>query len=314
MPRFATLDIGTNSVLLLVAERTPEGRFTAICQRAEITRLGRGVDATGRLSPEGMEDTLRTLALFSTEARALGVDGIAVTATSAARDAANGPEFMQAAKDRAGLTVEIISGDEEAELAFAAVGDEWRERIGDGGLVVIDIGGGSTEVIYGGVGAGRNGEVQVHFRKSFNVGSVRLTERFVKHDPPGAGELHQMSALLRQTLGELPPPPPHATVVGVAGTVTSLFAIENGIEPYDEKRIAGGVLELHALEGLRKQLTTLTLAQRRALPGLQPKRADVIPAGAMILEHALKTLGATRCGVSDRGVRWGLLSQRFGSR
>jgi exopolyphosphatase/guanosine-5'-triphosphate,3'-diphosphate pyrophosphatase len=305
MPRFATIDGGTNSVLLLVADRQADGRFVAVLERAEITRLGRGVDATLRLSSEGMDETLRVLSGFAAEARGLGAEEIAVSATSAARDAQNGSEFLAAAKARAGVTVEIISGEEEARLSFTAVRSQLQGKVTPG-LVVIDIGGGSTELIYGG------GDGSIDFRRSFDVGSVRMTERFVKAD--GLDEATQEA--LRRVLADAfaPAPVAHvgATVVGVAGTVTTLYAVAHAIDPYDAARVEGGELKLEELRALRRRLWAMSLDERRGLPGLQPKRADVIPAGALILECALERLSVRSCLVSDRGLRWGLLAQRFG--
>ncbi|MDC0709758.1 Ppx/GppA phosphatase family protein [Stigmatella sp. ncwal1] len=306
MPRFATIDVGTNSVLLLVAERTSKGRFEPVLERAEITRLGRGVDQSRRLSPEGMEATLEVLTAFAQEARALGAEGIAVSATSAARDAQNGKEFLDAAQHRAGVSVEIISGEMEAQLSFASVHMDFAQET-SGPLLVIDIGGGSTEFIYG------NKAGQVEFRHSYDVGSVRLTERFIHTDPLSAEERERIASFLRSTFSTLPPPPPASALVGVAGTVTTLFTVQNRIEPYDALRVQGGTLLRSEVEGLADQLCGLPLEQRRALPGLQPKRADVIPAGALILLEALKALKVDRCRVSDRGLRWGLLAHRFGA-
>jgi exopolyphosphatase/guanosine-5'-triphosphate,3'-diphosphate pyrophosphatase len=303
MPRFATIDIGTNSVLLLVAERAPDGSFHAVEERAEITRLGRGVDATRSLSSEGIEATLAVLEDYATAARALNAEAIAVTATSAARDATNGREFMDAVKQRTGLTVEIISGELEAQLSFLAVRTPARANRP---LVVIDIGGGSTEFIYGDA-------TGLRFRHSFDVGAVRLTERHIRSDPPGAGEVAEVRGYLAQTFAAAPTPPPGFEVVGVAGTVTTLFAVQHRIDPYDAARVEGGRLSLAELRALSSRLCALPLSERTALPGLQPKRADVICAGAMILEAALVRLGADGCEVSDRGVRWGLLVSRFGA-
>lgn len=306
MPRFATIDVGTNSVLLLVAERTPEGRFEAVLERAEITRLGRGVDATRRLSPEGMEATLAVLESFAREARELGAQDIAVSATSAARDAQNGAEFLAAAKARAGVTVEIISGQLEAQLSFAAVHADFASDAA-GPLLVLDIGGGSTEFIYG------NPAGHVDFRHSFDVGAVRLTERFVRSDPMSAEDHSRLVAHLRETFRPLPPPPPGAVLVGVAGTVTTLYAVQYAIDPYDAEEVHGGTLTVSELEALANRLCVMPLEQRRALPGLQPKRADVISAGALILLESVKALGLDACRVSDRGLRWGLLAHRFGA-
>ncbi len=306
MPRYATIDVGTNSVLLLVADRLPDGRFQAVQERAEITRLGRGVDKSRRLSPEGLEATLRTLTDFADEARRLGAEAIAVSATSAARDAENGAEFLAAAKERAGVTVDIISGELEAQLSFtSAHADFGREATGP--LVVVDIGGGSTEFIYG------DAQGRVAFRHSFDVGSVRMTERYVQSDPLSAEDRARVEAHLRETFSALPACPPGAELVGIAGTVTTLYTVQHAIEPYDSARVHGGSLSRAELEALADKLCTLPLAERRELPGLQPKRADVIPAGALILLESVKALGLERCRVSDRGLRWGLLAHRFGA-
>jgi exopolyphosphatase/guanosine-5'-triphosphate,3'-diphosphate pyrophosphatase len=306
MPRFATIDVGTNSVLLLVAERTPEATFHPILERAEITRLGRGVDKSHRLSPEGMEATLEVLTAFASEARSLGAEAIAVSATSAARDAQNGAEFLSAAQERAGVTVEIISGELEAQLSFASAYMDFGSEAA-GPLLVIDIGGGSTEIIYG------NSAGRVDFRRSYDVGSVRMTERFIHTDPPSAQERERLTAFLRDTFSTLPPPPPAAELVGVAGTVTTLYAVHHRVEPYDSARVHGGTLTRAQLEQTVEKLCALPLSERRTLPGLQPKRADVVPAGGLILREALRALGLEECRVSDRGLRWGLMAHRFGA-
>jgi len=306
MPRFAAIDVGTNSVLLLVAERDAAGRFEALSERAEITRLGRGVDRTHLLAPEAIDETVECISDFAREARELGAQQIAVTATSAARDAQNGRDFLRAAGERAGVEVEIISGDREAQLTFAAVRADFADR---GALVAMDIGGGSTELIYG------RGDVPgIAFRKSFDVGSVRLTERFVTADPVPAEDRRRLRAHLDQAFAALPPPAGRFTLVGVAGTVTTLYAVARGIEPYDAKKVHGQALGLEELRAWTERLCDLPLQQRRSLRGLQPKRADVICAGGYILLAAMERLGAAECVVSDRGVRWGLMVDRFGAR
>jgi len=309
MGRYAAIDIGTNSVLLLVAERRPDSTFEAVAEEAEITRLGRGVDAARRLSAQGMEDTLSVLVQFVQQARSLGANDIVISATSAARDAQNGAEFLKEAKERAGVEIEIISGELEAELAYSAAYAEFgRTRQGEA-LVVIDIGGGSTEFIYGAPG----GAGAIAFHTSLDVGSVRLTERYVRSDPVAEAERRAIVADLQTAFAALPDAPRAARVVGVAGTVTTLYAVRHAVEPYDGAMVHGGALTLSELKGLSRQLCETPLAQRMKLPGLQPKRADVICAGALILEMALERLHASECLVSDRGVRWGLLARRFGA-
>ena len=304
MSRLAAVDVGTNSVLLLVAERGGDGAVRPVREEAEITRLGRGVDRTGALSPECMEATLEVLARFAGLARADGARALVVTATSAARDARNGAEFLARARERTGARVEILSGDEEARLSYLAVAQDFAAEAGEAGLLAIDVGGGSTELVHG---RGR----RVLFRTSLDIGSVRLTERCVHSDPPTAAEQGAVRAAVRDALAALPVFPREVRVVGVAGTVTSLFALAHAVEPYDAARVHGGWLSLEDVAEVRERLCTVPLAVRRTLPGLQPKRADVLPAGALLFETALRRLGATGARVSDRGLRWGVVLDRW---
>jgi exopolyphosphatase/guanosine-5'-triphosphate,3'-diphosphate pyrophosphatase len=301
--RFASIDIGTNAVLLLVAERGADGRFKAIVERSDITRLGRGVDETGVLSREGMDETLHVVERFVAEARSLGARDIAASATSAARDAHNGAVFLAEARDRAALSVEILSGDVEAQLSYRAASEDFA--VDRQPLVVLDVGGGSTELIYG---RGRD----VGFRRSFNIGSVRLTERFIRHDPPTPAERSSMAGTIQRAFTEAPAADPGTRVVGLAGTVTTLYAMQHGLAMDDLERIQGGTLGRHEIATLADRLFALQLTERRLLTGLHPKRADVICAGALLVLGALEQLGAAECLVSDRGLRWGLLRDRFG--
>ena len=308
MTRYATIDIGTNSVLLLVAARQASGRFHAVAERAEITRLGRGVDRSGVLSPEGMEATLRCLEDFTGEARRLGALHIAVSATSAARDAQNGAQFLEAARQRAGVEVEIISGELEAQLSYSAVRADFTDEP-HRPLGVLDIGGGSTEVIYGGTG---DEAARILFRRSFDVGSVRLTERYVTGHPIPPEDIRRLRTHLAGVFAELPDPPARLRLVGVAGTVTTLYAVQHGIDLYEANRVQGGRLALDEVRHLVERLSALSLEERLRLPGLQPARADIICAGGLILLSAMERLSAAECVVSDRGLRWGLLAHRFG--
>ena len=304
MSRLGAVDVGTNSVLLLVAERGGDGVVRAVREEAEITRLGRGVDRTGLLSPEGMEATLEVLARYAALARGDGARALVVTATSAARDARNGAEFLARAAERTGAAVEILSGAEEARLTYLAVARDFASEGGAAGLLAIDVGGGSTEFVHG-----RGTEVL--FRASLDIGSVRLTERCVHTDPPSAGDQEAVRRAVGEALTRLPSFPREVRVVGVAGTVTSLFALAHGIEPYDAARVHGGWISLEEVERVRARLCAVPLAVRRTFPGLQPKRADVLPAGALLFETALRHLGAAGARVSDRGVRWGVLLDRW---
>jgi exopolyphosphatase/guanosine-5'-triphosphate,3'-diphosphate pyrophosphatase len=303
MNRFAAIDIGTNSVLLLVADRDAAGRFTAVCEHSEITRLGQGVDQTKKLAPEAMETTLKTLERYAAEARELGASGFVVSATSAARDSSNGAEFIAAAKARAGLTVEIISGAEEARLSWASAYSDFG---GQAPLVVLDIGGGSTEFIFG----APNGEIS--FRHSFDVGSVRMTERHVHTDPPSETELAAIDALLVKTFAAVPKAAAGTRMVGVAGTVTTVAAVAHHVTPYDPQLIHGSALTLDEVSATLTRLASLPTHLRKTVPGLQPRRADVIVAGVQVLRAAMQAVGVEQITVSDRGLRWGLLADRFG--
>jgi exopolyphosphatase/guanosine-5'-triphosphate,3'-diphosphate pyrophosphatase len=300
--RYATIDVGTNTVLLTVAERRGAA-FAPVVERAEITRLGRGVDASGRLDPAGIRETVAVLAAYAGEARALGAEIVACVATSAARDAANGAEFFEAARAAAALTPEVISGDEEARLVYASA---WHDFGGANPLAVLDVGGGSTEFIVGDGPAPRG-------RTSLQVGAVRLTERHVRGDPPTRAELETLrraAVEALQPLAAMIAGVGPARLVGVAGTVTTLAAVEQALPAYDAERVHGATLTLAAADALVARLAALTVRERAALPGMEPKRADVILAGAILVVEAMRAAGFDRLTVSDRGVRWGLLHDR----
>jgi exopolyphosphatase/guanosine-5'-triphosphate,3'-diphosphate pyrophosphatase len=301
--RFATIDVGSNTVLLLVVERRGDA-LVPIVERAEITRLGRGVDATGRLDPIALRDTVAVLGAYAREARALGAMGIACVATSAARDARNGADFFAAVRDEAGLVPEVISGDEEARLVYVAAHRDFP----DTPLAVLDVGGGSSEYIVGEGAAPRA-------RVSLQVGAVRLTERHVRDHPIPPAQLAAMRNDARSILAPLADlrPAPGARLVGVAGTVTTLSAVAQALPRYDGERVHGARLTLGHVEDLVERLARLPVAARAALPGMEPKRADVIVGGALVVAESMRAAGFPELTVSDRGVRWGLVHDRFPS-
>ncbi len=301
--RYAAIDVGTNSVLLLVAERDAAGTFRAVDERLEITRLGRGVDRTRRLDPRSIDDTVAALARFAAVAREAGARELVVTATSAARDATNGAEFFARAKEAADVAVEVLPGDLEAELSYEAAA---RDFGGPGvALAMVDIGGGSTEIVQG------EGE-RLSFRRSLDVGAVRLTERWLASDPARPEELARLRDDVRAALAAVPPVRPGTRLVGIAGTITTLCAIELGVDGYDGRLVHGRELSLTTVRELAGRLGALPLEARKRVPGLPEKRADTIVAGAEILTAVLERLDLDRLTVSDRGVRWGLLYRRFG--
>jgi exopolyphosphatase/guanosine-5'-triphosphate,3'-diphosphate pyrophosphatase len=299
---FATIDVGTNTTLLLVARADASGAITVLDERAEITRLGRGIGAGGALGAEGIAKTLEALRGYAALARQHGARVVAV-GTEALRRAPNGPDFLGPAAEILGAPVEVIDGAREAALTFLAAAESFPEARG-GAAIVVDIGGGSTEIIVSDRGA-------VGFKTSLPLGSVRLTEKHVKNDPPGDAELAAVAAEVDAALSSVPWPPPGATLIGVAGTVTSLAAMALQLATYDPARVHAHDLTLAELDGEIARLRTSTQAQRERIVGLDPRRADVILAGAVILRRIAHASGARAVRVSDRGIRWGLLHEQL---
>lgn len=298
--RVAAIDIGTNTVLLLIAERGEDGELVPVVERAQITRLGQGVDQSHALLPEAVERTLACLRDYAQEIANSGASAVDVVGTSAMRDTKSSG-FIERAKEILGVAPRVISGDEEASLSFAG----GLLGLGlSGPITAFDIGGGSTEVIEG--IAGPTGNVKVDRRKSIDVGSVRLFERHVRSDPPSATEMSVVRAFVMDQLRAIPPPPAGQPVVGMAGTVTTIAAIARAVEPYDPARIHGLRLTTSEIAETSRRLCAMTLAERKHVTGLEPKRADVIPVGAAIVGAVLAWAGAGEVIVSDRGLRWGL--------
>lgn len=298
--RVAAIDIGTNSVLLLIASVDRLGALRAIEERATITRLGEGVDRSRELSPAAIERTLACLADYASVISTHGVTLVDAVGTSAMRDARGGVELRHRAKELLGVEPRTISGDDEARLTFRG-GLSGLDVSGP--VVVFDIGGGSTEFIRGSAD-----ELTQESGLSVDVGSVRLTERHVRTDPPTADELSAVRANIDRALAVVPPLT-GATLVGVAGTVTTLAAIAHGVDPYDARQIHGAILSREQLDRAVTQLATLPLSERQRLPGLSPKRADVIVSGAILCAAILDKAGNDHVVVSDRGVRWGVAEE-----
>jgi exopolyphosphatase/guanosine-5'-triphosphate,3'-diphosphate pyrophosphatase len=292
----ATIDIGTNTTLLLVARTDP--KVAVLEERAEITRLGRGIGRQGTLDPEAIARTLAVLREFATAARHHGAR-IAAVGTEALRRAANAAAFLGPAAEILGAEVEVIDGEREAALTFRAVAESLPDTR-SGELVVVDIGGGSTEIVLASEG-------RVGFRTSVPLGSVRLTEALVRHDPPTRAEQDAIAGAVDAAIGAVPFSSGSATLVGVAGTVTSLAAMSLELASYDPARVHGHRLSRAALGQEVARLAAATQAQRERIVGLDPRRADVILAGALILERIAAAAGVNEVLVSDRGIRWGLL-------
>ena len=300
--RVAAIDIGTNSVLLLVAESLG-GALSPVLERATVTRLGEGVDHNRRLLDAACERTLSCLASYASVLREQGITHLDAVGTSAMRDAAGGQEFVARAAEVLGVAPRVIDGNEEARLTFAGALSGLPYT---GKVTVFDIGGGSTEIV---VGSRDVHERDIRAAVSLDVGSVRLFERHVRSDPPSAEDMARVEQDITLALSTAPKPEAGATLVGVAGTVTQLAALELELLQYDATRVHGSTLTRSAVERIAARLATLTVAERRALPGMEPSRADVLVVGSAIARAVLQWSGAAEVIVSDRGVRWGLAEE-----
>ena len=302
--RVGALDVGTNTVLLLVAEATADGHVHRVADFSRITRLGRSVDSSGRLDPESAARTLEAIAEFAHDARALGAEKIVTAATSALRDASDGADFIASVAQRTGVVLEVVSGKTEARLAYLAVVNGLHlDR--DHGLVIVDIGGGSTELVRA---EPVRGTQTAHLQMaSLQIGSVRLTERIVHHDPPAAEEIAELRKVIDAAINSFEWSPRTEILVGIAGTVTTVCAVALGLKTYDPAVVHGYRLTRGEVEQVLARFAALPLEQRKRLPGLVEGRADVIFAGTMILSRVMESAGADRVVVSDQGVRWGLI-------
>jgi exopolyphosphatase/guanosine-5'-triphosphate,3'-diphosphate pyrophosphatase len=298
--RVAAIDIGTNTALLVIAERDADGGVRPVVERATITRLGEGVDRTRQLLDTATERTLACLRTYADLIREAGAERVAAVGTSALRDASGGQAFLARAEQILGVRPRVVAGDEEAELTFRGALSGLKVA---GEVVVFDIGGGSTEIVVGHTGP----PARLTWTVSLDVGSVRLFERRVKSDPPSAEELAAAQADVREALAALAPAPKGATLVGVAGTVTTLAAIEKRMAVYEPATIHGSTLRKAAVEAELARLGRMRLEERRATPGLEPGRADVIVVGAVLVLEVLAWARADVLIASDRGVRWGLV-------
>jgi exopolyphosphatase/guanosine-5'-triphosphate,3'-diphosphate pyrophosphatase len=295
--RTAVVDIGTNSTRLLIADVVDERVREELVRRSEVTRLGAGVDADGRLSAEAMARVYRTLDDYRElidEHRA--ATRVAVL-TSAVRDAANGGEFAEQVERRYGLTPHVLTGDQEAALTFLGATSE-RDPDDHTRTLVVDIGGGSTEFV---IGEGREAE----FHVSNQAGVVRQTERHIDSDPPDPEQLQALAEDVRAILAEGTPEDQREAVrhaIAVAGTATSLAAIAQRLEPYDPEKVHGYVLSERECERMLGELAAIPLSERRKVPGLHPDRAPTIVAGAIILLETMGLFDLERVEVSEHDI------------
>jgi exopolyphosphatase/guanosine-5'-triphosphate,3'-diphosphate pyrophosphatase len=290
--RVAAVDLGSNSTRLLVAD-VVDGRLDDVVRRLKITRLGEGVDERKRLLPAPIARVRNVLTDFRREAEELGAERTLAVATSAVRDAENGEAFLGEIEWSYGFVTRLLSGDEEAELSFqgASAGRTLAED-----TLMIDIGGGSTELVVGGPDG-------LRFHDSLNMGGVRLTERFLHSDPPTGGELEACAAAARELLAEhVPRDVRPQSSIGVAGTITSIAALDLGLAEYDPDQVEGHRLSRDGVRTQLERLASLPLQERREVPALDPHRAPVIVAGTVILCEVLDHFGLDALEASEHDI------------
>jgi len=300
--RLAAIDVGTNTVLLLIAESKGPGDYRIIEDRAEITRLGEGVHRSGSLGDGGRQRTLDALKMYCARCHDLGVGEIRAAGTSALREADNAGRFIRQVKAELGLELRALSSREEAYYSFAAVERGLPPKGRQ--VLVVDVGGGSTELIWGRLGT-------LYRWASLPVGTVKLTERFLFSDPAEDGQCRRLTAAVDKEIhGDLLRWSDGASfdaMVGVAGTFTTLAAVSLALPEYRSDLVHGSELERTEVQRQIELFKTKTLEERKRIPGLEPKRADVILAGALLIDRIMERFQLERASVSDQGIRYGLL-------
>ena len=294
MKRVAAIDLGTNSTRLLVAD-LDDGHIRELERETRVTRLGEGVDERRRLLPLPITRVRNVLADYRRRLEALAAEQTLVIATSAVRDAENGEAFLGEIEWSYGFATRLLSGHDEALLTFRGVTAERDLR---DGTMILDVGGGSTELI-------ACDPAGVSWHDSIDIGSVRLTERFLQNDPPGAEELGRCAGAVRSLLAERVPEEVQAAAqaaIGVAGTITSLAALDLGLEEYDRDRVHGHLLSAEGLQRQLDRLASVPLAERRRIKPLDPERAPVIVAGAVIVRETLVFFGLDGIEISERDI------------
>ena len=300
--RVAVIDLGTNSVKFHIGERDAAGHWQCVLDRSEVTRLGEALRETGMIAATAWERTLAALQSMVAEARAAAATQIVALGTMGLRTARNSAAFIAAVRQRCGVEIEVIDGAEEARLAYLAA--EAGVGLPDGAVIVFDTGGGSTQLTFG-----RGGQVWERF--SLDVGAVRYTEQFGLAVPVGRDILDTALVAIARDLARLDMVAPPDALVGMGGAVTNLASVSLGLAHYDPDRIQGTSLTRVEIGRQIALYAGLDADGRCIIPGLQPGRADIILAGALIVSTLLDKLGQERLSVSDRGLRHGVLIDRF---
>lgn len=295
--RIAVTDIGSNSTRLLIADLDGDRVTDELERRSVVTRLGAGVDATKHLREDAMERVYAVLDQFKEEIERRQAEKRIAILTSAVRDASNGSQFAGAVADRYGLEPHVLEGDEEASLTFLGATSE-RDPKDQTPTLVVDVGGGSTELV---VGSGR----EARFHVSTQAGVVRQTERHIKHDPPTETELDHLAADVRKIISDAANRETRTEIqhcIAVAGTATSLAAIAQRLEPYDPEKVHGYTVSREEAERILGELDAIPLEQRRKTPGLDPDRAPTIVAGVIILREVMELFGLRSIEISEHDI------------
>ncbi len=309
MTRVAAVDCGTNSIRLLVSDVPADGAAVDLLRRMEVVRLGEGVDATGRLAPQAIERTRRVLVEYAAQARDLGAERVRMVATSASRDAVNRTDFEDMVQAVLGQLPDVVTGDEEAGLSFLGATASLASGAAAHGApppppphLVVDIGGGSTEFVLGDAAG-------VSAVRSVDIGCVRLTERHLRSDPPTADEIQAAESDIRAALVDVVAEVPvdrAATLVGVAGSVTTVAALALGLPAYDPDAIHGSRIPVGAVRSVTAGLLTATRARRAAMPVMHPGRVDVIGGGALVLRVLMDAFAIDEVVVSEHDILDGI--------
>ncbi len=295
--RVAVVDIGTNSTRLLIADVEGTGVYE-VERQTTVTNMGRGVDHTGMICLDAVEDVCTVIGDYKALYEEMEADRVMAIATSAVRDAVNGDAFIAELRERFNLDARMLTGEEEAHLTYLGA---TAHRPTSGQTLVFDIGGGSTELI---VGTGR----EVGFHTSLQAGTIRQSERHLTADPPHPHELEDLAADIRHQIERAIAAQPESSpshAIAVAGTPTSLAAIDQGLEPYDPGRVHGYHLGLHRIQRMLSRLSSLPLAERLRVPGLHPGRAPTIVTGTVILVQVMRAFGLQEIEVSELDILHG---------
>jgi exopolyphosphatase/guanosine-5'-triphosphate,3'-diphosphate pyrophosphatase len=303
MPVFAVIDTGTNSVKFHIGERLPDGSWRKLVDRAEVTRLGEGLAETGAIAPAAIERTVGAIAGMAEEARHRGAAALVAVGTMGMRAASNSEAFIALVRERTGVGIEVVSGTEEARLAYLAV--QSGVGLGKGSIVILDTGGGSTQLTFG-----HGTTIEDQF--SLNIGAVRLTSQYGLGGQLSGEELQSALDAIAAEFSRLDGAPTPDVLVGMGGAITNMTAVMHGLSTYDADIVQGSVLTRAEVERQIELYRSRDAEARRQIAGLQPKRADVILAGACVVRTVMVKLRRDALTVSDRGLRHGLLVDRFG--